>query len=71
MHRLKSIDVLDFWSWILLIVQVLKSRNIKIDTLNVFCLINSREDFMRIPELAINPIGERIIDAFFMNEESK
>lgn len=31
----------------------------------------SREDFMCIPELAINPIGERIIDAFFMNEESK
>lgn len=31
----------------------------------------SREDFICIPELAINPIGERIIDAFFMNEDSK
>lgn len=31
----------------------------------------SREDFICIPELAINPIGERIIDAFFMNEDSQ
>ncbi|PFX16962.1 calcineurin B homologous protein 1-like [Stylophora pistillata] len=31
----------------------------------------SRADFISIPELAINPIGERIIDAFFMNEDSK
>lgn len=31
----------------------------------------SRDDFIRIPELAINPIGERIIDAFFMNEDSQ
>ena len=36
-----------------------------------FCLINSREDFMCIPELAINPIGDRIIDGFFMNEDSQ
>ncbi|MFH4974436.1 hypothetical protein AB6A40_001145 [Gnathostoma spinigerum] len=25
-----------------------------------------RDDFLRIPELAINPLGERIIDAFFI-----
>lgn len=31
----------------------------------------SRRDFMSIPELAINPIGDRIIDAFFMNEDSQ
>jgi hypothetical protein len=24
-----------------------------------------REDFLRIPELAINPVGERIVNAFF------
>ncbi|CAH3161339.1 unnamed protein product [Porites evermanni] len=31
----------------------------------------SRRDFISIPELAINPIGDRIIDAFFMNEDSQ
>lgn len=36
-----------------------------------FFLSTSRDDFIRIPELAINPIGERIIDAFFMNEDSQ
>ena len=36
-----------------------------------FCLSTSRDDFIRIPELAINPIGERIIEAFFMNEDSQ
>ena len=36
-----------------------------------FSLSTSRDDFIRIPELAINPIGERIIDAFFMNEDSQ
>lgn len=36
-----------------------------------FFIYNSREDFLCIPELAINPIGERIIDAFFMNEDSQ
>lgn len=25
----------------------------------------SREDFLRIPELAINPLGDRIVNAFF------
>ncbi|VBB32134.1 unnamed protein product [Acanthocheilonema viteae] len=24
-----------------------------------------RDDFLRIPELAINPLGDRIVDAFF------
>ena len=38
---------------------------------SVFFLSISRDDFIRIPELAINPIGERIIDAFFMNEDSQ
>ncbi len=27
----------------------------------------SREDLLRIPELAINPLGDRIIHAFFMD----
>ncbi len=26
-----------------------------------------RDDFLRIPELAINPLGDRIVDAFFMH----
>jgi len=26
----------------------------------------SREDFLRIPELAINPLSDRIVQAFFM-----
>jgi len=25
----------------------------------------SREDFLRIPELAINPLSDRIVQAFF------
>ena len=25
----------------------------------------TREDFLRIPELAINPLGDRIVHAFF------
>lgn len=29
----------------------------------------TREDFLRIPELAINPLGDRIVHAFF--HESK
>ena len=31
----------------------------------------SREDFQRIPELAINPLGDRIINAFFPEGEDK
>lgn len=30
----------------------------------------SREDFLRIPELAINPLGERIVQAFFAQADS-
>ncbi|KAK3887081.1 hypothetical protein Pcinc_008846 [Petrolisthes cinctipes] len=29
----------------------------------------SREDFLRIPELAINPLGDRIVHAFFKESE--
>jgi calcineurin B family protein 1 len=29
------------------------------------CGTLSREDFLRIPELAINPLGDRIVHAFF------
>ncbi|XP_062040337.1 calcineurin B homologous protein 1-like [Lepus europaeus] len=31
----------------------------------------SREDFLRIPELAINPLGDRIISAFFSEGEDE
>jgi len=27
-----------------------------------------RDDFLRIPELAINPLGDRIVDAFFLDD---
>jgi len=30
----------------------------------------SREDFLRIPELAINPLGDRIVHAFFYESKS-
>ncbi|XP_054152954.1 calcineurin B homologous protein 1-like [Oppia nitens] len=29
----------------------------------------SREDFLRIPELAINPLGDRIVQAFFAHND--
>jgi len=29
-------------------------------------LLFSREDFLRIPELAINPLSDRIVQAFFV-----
>jgi calcineurin B family protein 1 len=28
----------------------------------------SREDFLRIPELAINPLGDRIVNSFFLSK---
>ena len=31
----------------------------------------SREDFLRIPELAINPLGDRIVHAFFRDSSNK
>ncbi|XP_046849226.1 calcineurin B homologous protein 1-like isoform X1 [Xenia sp. Carnegie-2017] len=33
------------------------------------CGLLSREDFGRIPELAINPLNERIIDSFYFNSD--
>ncbi|XP_066142533.1 calcineurin B homologous protein 1 [Euwallacea fornicatus] len=33
------------------------------------CGTLSRDDFLRIPELAINPLGERIVYAFFQGDE--
>jgi calcineurin B family protein 1 len=34
------------------------------------CGTLSREDFLRIPELAINPLGDRIVNAFFEDSSS-
>lgn len=34
------------------------------------CGTLSREDFLRIPELAINPLGERIVNSFFQEDQS-
>ena len=31
----------------------------------------TREDFLRIPELAINPLGDRIVHAFFRDSSEK
>ena len=30
----------------------------------------TREDFLRIPELAINPLGDRIVHAFFYESKN-
>merc|ERR1712019_264105 len=30
----------------------------------------TREDFLRIPELAINPLGDRIVHAFFRERDA-
>jgi len=32
----------------------------------VLIMLFSREDFLRIPELAINPLSDRIVQAFFV-----
>lgn len=32
------------------------------------CGTLSRDDFLRIPELAINPLGERIVNSFFQGD---
>lgn len=32
------------------------------------CGTLSRDDFLRIPELAINPLGERIVNSFFVGD---
>ncbi len=31
----------------------------------------TREDFLRIPELAINPLGDRIVHAFFRDSNKR
>ncbi|KXJ25796.1 calcineurin B homologous protein 1 [Exaiptasia diaphana] len=46
----------------------LYSRFLSLDKGNQGTL--SREDFLRIPELAINPLGDRIVDAFFMHDNN-
>ncbi|XP_067011940.1 calcineurin B homologous protein 1 [Anabrus simplex] len=35
------------------------------------CGTLSREDFLRIPELAINPLGDRIVHAFFGDDNDR
>lgn len=44
-------------------IERLYSRFISLDKQQKGCL--TREDFLRIPELAINPLGDRIVHAFF------
>ncbi|EDV19514.1 uncharacterized protein TRIADDRAFT_33396 [Trichoplax adhaerens] len=44
-------------------IQRLHSRFSTLDKRNTGSL--TREEFMRIPELAINPLGDRIIESFF------
>lgn len=44
-------------------IERLYSRFTSLDKGDNGCL--SREDFLRIPELAINPLGDRIVHAFF------
>ena len=34
----------------------------------VTSFLSSRQDLMLIPELAVNPLGTRIIEAFFTDE---
>ncbi|KAL5008018.1 hypothetical protein ScPMuIL_013599 [Solemya velum] len=47
----------------------LYSRFTNLDKLNNGFL--SREDFLRIPELAINPLGDRIVHAFFQESNDE
>lgn len=46
-------------------IERLYSRFLNLDKTDSGTL--SREDFLRIPELAINPLGDRIVHAFFMD----
>ncbi|XP_047470849.1 calcineurin B homologous protein 1-like isoform X2 [Penaeus chinensis] len=48
-------------------IERLYSRFTSLDKGDNGCL--SREDFLRIPELAINPLGDRIVHAFFKESE--
>lgn len=56
-----------FWISLLLVtpnqIERLYSRFTSLDRGD--CGTLSREDFLRIPELAINPLGDRIVHAFF------
>lgn len=47
----------------------LYSRFTSLDKGAIGCL--SREDFLRIPELAINPLGDRIVHAFFTESNNE
>jgi len=48
-------------------IERLYSRFTSLDKANTGAL--AREDFLRIPELAINPLGERIVMAFFRHSD--
>jgi len=48
-------------------IERLYSRFTALDKSNTGSL--SRDDFLRIPELAINPLGDRIVNSFFRHSE--
>jgi len=48
-------------------IERLYSRFTALDKSNTGAL--SRDDFLRIPELAINPLGDRIVNSFFRHSE--
>ncbi|KAH0620613.1 hypothetical protein JD844_021265 [Phrynosoma platyrhinos] len=48
-----------------------KGENGTLRQSNYYVSGKSREDFQRIPELAINPLGDRIINAFFPEGEDQ
>jgi calcineurin B family protein 1 len=50
-------------------IERLYSRFTSLDKSNTGAL--SRDDFLRIPELAINPLGERIVNSFFKNSDDR
>lgn len=44
----------------------LTSETVTLQGMVLLCMLMfSREDFLRIPELAINPLSDRIVQAFF------
>ena len=49
-------------------IERLYSRFSSLDKQGRGCL--TREDFLRIPELAINPLGDRIVHAFFYESKN-
>jgi len=50
-------------------IERLYSRFTSLDKSNTGAL--SRDDFLRIPELAINPLGDRIVNSFFTNNDDR